>query len=406
MTSRYRVRLTALRAAVIPRAGRSSCVSDEGRDTCRHAAIQGSSSRGSPRSRERAIGQDELPMGRLEAPLFEEFHFMLAVGGHGKTQLAVPSAPAAFRGRVWEVMSRGRGPRVGCPPPEGVDVVYPPSLSAHEEREGESMSAREVYTHGPAFDASLTRRTAAQDGAFFLPHLRAGLRLLDCGCGPGSITLGLAQAVAPGSAVGIDPEERQIVAALALAAQQGVANVTFEVASVYDLPFPEAAFDAVFANNVLWHLRDSLAALREMRRVLRRGGVIGIRDAEVGAEVLTPLTPRLARWQDLWLRVLAHNGGSPLYARHQRRLLLEAGFPRSEAHPSIRGGGTLELTRDHAQHLRSRLEGPNGWDTAIPQGWVTRDEVDELYAELLAWGERPDACFGLPYYAAVGWVDD
>ena len=268
------------------------------------------------------------------------------------------------------------------------------------------MSAREVYTHGPAFDASLTRRTAAQDGAFFLPHLRAGLRLLDCGCGPGSITLGLAQAVAPGSAVGIDPEERQIVAALALAAEQGVANVTFEVASVYNLPFPEAAFDAVFANNVLWHLRDPLTALREMRRVLRRGGVIGIRDAEVGAEVLTPLTPRLARWQDLWLRVLAHNGGSPLYARHQRRLLLEAGFDRSEAHPSVRGGGTLELTRDHAQHLRSRLEGPNGWDTAIPQGWVTRDEVDELYAELLAWGERPDACFALPYYAAVGWVDD
>ena len=84
------------------------------------------------------------------------------------------------------------------------------------------MSEREVYTHGPAFDAFLTRRTAAREGAFFHPHLRAGMRLLDCGCGPGSITLGLA-------------------------AQQGVANVTFEVASVYALPFPEAAFDAAFA---------------------------------------------------------------------------------------------------------------------------------------------------------------
>src|SRR5262249_25721680 len=183
------------------------------------------------------------------------------------------------------------------------------------------MSAREVYTHGPAFDPMLTRRTAAREGAFFLPHLRAGMHVLDCGCGPGSITLGLAHAVVPGSAIGIDLEVRQVAAARALATQQGVGNVTSEGATIHRLPFPDATFDAVFADNVLWHLREPLAALREMRRVLRRGGVVGIRDGEVGAEVLVPLTPHLARWQELWLRVLAHNGASPLYARHQRRLL-------------------------------------------------------------------------------------
>src|SRR5262245_49108904 len=150
------------------------------------------------------------------------------------------------------------------------------------------MSAREVYTHGPAFDPMLTQRTATREGAFLLPHLRAGMHVLDCGCGPGSVTLGLAHAVAPGSAIGIDLEARQVAAARALATQQGVANVTFGVASIYALPFPEGTFDAVFADNVLWHLREPLAALREMRRVLRRGGVIGIRDAEVGAEVLAP----------------------------------------------------------------------------------------------------------------------
>src|SRR5262249_35930961 len=156
------------------------------------------------------------------------------------------------------------------------------------------------------------------------------------------------------------------------------------------------------ADNVLWHLREPLAALREMRRVLRRGGVVGIRDGEVGAEVLVPLTPHLARWQELWLRVLAHNGASPPYARHQRRLLLEAGFDRSEGQVFIRGGGTLDLTREHAQHLRSRLAGLNGWDMAVAQGWVTGDEVNELEAALLTWGDRPDACFALPLYAAVG----
>jgi SAM-dependent methyltransferase len=268
------------------------------------------------------------------------------------------------------------------------------------------VGEREVYTHGPAFDAFLTRRSAAREGAFFLPHLRAGMRLLDCGCGSGSITLGLAAAVTPGRVVGVDADARPIVAARARAAQQDLANVTFAVGSVYALPFPEAAFNAVFANAVLFHLRDPAAALREMRRVLTRGGVIGIRDAEVGAEVLAPPTPHLTRWQDLWLRVLAHNGGSPLYARHLRRLLLDAGFDRCEAQASVRGGGTLELTRDHAQHVRSRLAGPAGWGVAIAQGWVTQDEVDALEAEIVAWGERPDACFALPFYSAVGWVGD
>jgi SAM-dependent methyltransferase len=266
------------------------------------------------------------------------------------------------------------------------------------------VSERDVYVPGPAFDAQLTRRTAAREGAFFLPHLRAGMRVLDCGCGPGSITIGLAAAVAPGQVVGIDVDPRQIAAARALAAQEGVANVVFGAGSVYDLPFPDASFDAVFANAVLFHLRDPLAALRQMRRVLKPDGVVGIRDPEPGSEVVAPPTPRLRRWRELEDRVRAHNGQSPLYARQQRRLLLEAGFARSEAQATVRGGGTPEVTRAHAQHMRTRLDGPAGWDRAVAHGWVTRDEVEELLAEILAWGERPDAFFALPLYSAVGWV--
>ena len=70
------------------------------------------------------------------------------------------------------------------------------------------------------------------------------MRLLDVGCGPGSITLGLAEAVAPGEVVGVDLQPAQVEQARALAAERGVANVRFEVASAYALPFPDAAFDA------------------------------------------------------------------------------------------------------------------------------------------------------------------
>jgi ubiquinone/menaquinone biosynthesis C-methylase UbiE len=55
----------------------------------------------------------------------------------------------------------------------------------------------------------LARRAADQRGGFFLQHLRPRMRMLDCGCGPGSVTIGLAEAVAPGDAFGIDIEPRQ-----------------------------------------------------------------------------------------------------------------------------------------------------------------------------------------------------
>ena len=60
------------------------------------------------------------------------------------------------------------------------------------------------------FQQLLRRRNAETNAAHLLPHLKPGLRLLDFGCGPGSITVGLANAVNPGEVHGIDKEESQI----------------------------------------------------------------------------------------------------------------------------------------------------------------------------------------------------
>lgn len=79
-------------------------------------------------------------------------------------------------------------------------------------------------------------RTATDFAGFFLPYLQPGMRLLDCGCGPGTITIGLAAAVAPGEVVGIDLEAAQINLAQTQAAQANVTNARFEVANVYELP--------------------------------------------------------------------------------------------------------------------------------------------------------------------------
>ncbi len=85
----------------------------------------------------------------------------------------------------------------------------------------------ETYTHGYDLryvDAILTQRRAGEALAFLLPHLRPGLRVLDCGCGPGSITADVAELVAPGEVVGVDLEPSQLEIARQRAAERGLAN--------------------------------------------------------------------------------------------------------------------------------------------------------------------------------------
>src|SRR5262245_34757282 len=114
------------------------------------------------------------------------------------------------------------------------------------------MPDQEQYTPGYTQNASgfLARRTVESHAAFLLPYLRPGLRVLDCGCGPASITCGLARLVQPGRVVGCDRDASQIELARARAMTESVDNVTFEVGSIYELPLAAGSFDVVVAHAV------------------------------------------------------------------------------------------------------------------------------------------------------------
>lgn len=242
---------------------------------------------------------------------------------------------------------------------------------------------------GSGFASTFPDRTASRDADFFLPHLKPGMRVLDCGCGPGSITIGLAEAVTPGEVVGIDMQADEIVRARALAREQRVENLRFEVASIYKLPFGDGCFDAIFAHGVLMHLHDPVRALHEMRRVLDPSGIVGIRDFEV-VRIRTPSTPLLERVEDLWRRGIEHRGVNPRFARHQRQALVQAGFVRSEAMVNVGYGGTTEATRRSAVQAVADFRHAVV-PIALEQGWATQEELTSLCLEIVTWGERPDA---------------
>ena len=170
----------------------------------------------------------------------------------------------------------------------------------------------EKYTHGhaPATLQQHAQRTADEAAAFLLPHLRPGMRLLDVGCGPGSITRGLAQRLAPGPVVGIDLSREALDGARRDTAARGLSNLQYEEGSVYQLRFADASFDVVYAHQVL----------REMIRVVKPGGLVAVRDVDWGTAAYWPRDPWIDRFVEVHHQAWYRNGGEPQMGRQLRAL--------------------------------------------------------------------------------------
>lgn len=267
-----------------------------------------------------------------------------------------------------------------------------------------SALGQEEYVHGYTEEhrTFLSTRTAQREAAFFLPFLKPGMRLLDCGCGMGALTTSLAEWLAPGDVIGIDREDSQINAARDWARQKGVKNVRFETGSIYEIPYPDASFDAAFAYTVLEHTREPLQAIREMRRVLKPGGVIGLCDPDYEGQLWAPASPGLAELMQI-MRRFSEEHASPYYARHQRGYLLEAGFSPTQGFAQAVGGGSDQMTPFMFRNIiKPTIETIRPW--IVETGHATEEHIDELLTEMEAWSQKPDAFFGLMHCAAVGWA--
>jgi arsenite methyltransferase len=109
--------------------------------------------------------------------------------------------------------------------------------------------------------------------------LRAGETVLDLGSGGGIDVILSAKRVGPtGHAYGLDMTDEMLALARRNAADAGIPNVTFLQGLIEEIPLPDASIDVVISNCVINLSTDKPSVLREIGRVLRPGGRIGISD--------------------------------------------------------------------------------------------------------------------------------
>ena len=258
------------------------------------------------------------------------------------------------------------------------------------------------YTHG--HDASVLRshnsRTVENSAAHLVPHLRAGRSLLDIGCGPGTITSDLAKRVAPGEVIGIDPAS-EVIAAASAQLDDDVANCTFRTGDVYRLDFGDNTFDIVHAHQVLQHLTDPVAALREMRRVTKPGGVVSVRDADYGGMTWAPHRPLLDRWLELYHQLTHHNDAEADAGRYLLGWVQAAGFSEITPTSSTWTFAEPEARLWWGDLWANRIIESNFGAQAKEFGFADDAELAELAAAWREWAAQPDGFFVCPHAECI-----
>jgi SAM-dependent methyltransferase len=279
-----------------------------------------------------------------------------------------------------------------------------PPTEPDAKKDDMTSPASDRYTHGhhASVVGQHARRTAERDAGYLLSRLRPGMRLLDIGCGPGTITTGLARAVAPAEVVGIDVAPAVIEEAARHLAESGVTNARFEVASVYALPYDDASFDVVHAHQVLQHLAKPADAAREAFRVLKPGGLLAVRDADYATMQAWPRLPEIDRWLEVYHAVATRNGADADAGRRLPAWLREAGFEAVETTGDAIVFAEPDAVRNWGLSWAERILRSSLAEQAVEYGIASRADLEAISTGWRRWADSPDALFMYTNIQSIG----
>jgi SAM-dependent methyltransferase len=268
-------------------------------------------------------------------------------------------------------------------------------MPTSQEKPQDTPRETAVYTHGhhESVLRSHTWRTAANSAGYLFGSLKPHMKILDIGCGPGTITADLAALVPDGHVTGVDQASGVLDQARATAAARGLTNVDFAVADVHALDFPDDTFCVVHAHQVLQHVGDPVRALREMRRVTKPGGFVAVRDSDYAAMTWYPASAGLDDWLDLYRRVARANGGEPDAGRRLKSWALRAGLTDITASSGTWTYSTAEEREWWSGLWADRTLASAYAERATEGGHATAEQLRAVSDAWREWGTQDDGWF-------------
>ena len=257
----------------------------------------------------------------------------------------------------------------------------------------------DVYAHGhhPSVLRSHTTRTAENSAAHLIPHLYRGADLLDVGCGPGTISVDLAERVFPGEVHALDRSADVIEHARELNRSRSSDALEFRVGDAYAIDLPDASKDIIHAHQVLQHLSDPVSALREWRRVVRPGGIVAARDSDYGSFAWAPNNPLLDRWMALYQALARTNGAEPDAGRYLLGWAQSAGFTDVTATSSTWTFAEPESRAWWGDLWAERVLHSSFREQSLALGLTDESELERIAATWRDWAAQEDGFFMVPH---------
>jgi ubiquinone/menaquinone biosynthesis C-methylase UbiE len=256
-----------------------------------------------------------------------------------------------------------------------------------------------TYSHGhhESVVKSHAQRTVENSAAFLIPHIQKHHRILDIGCGPGSITVGFANLAPEGEVIGGDAVKEVLPQGEALAREQNLSNISFRQLDANALPFENDAFDVTFCHQVLQHVGDPVAILKEMRRVTKPGGIVAARDADYRGFILYPEMEGLEHWSQLYDKLAKANGTQPNAGRYLQHWAREAGFdPSNISFTWDVWDWQQEQAKAFGRGWIDRVLHSNFAASARKHGLATESDLQSISQTWKEWAESEYASIMLP----------
>ncbi len=244
-------------------------------------------------------------------------------------------------------------------------------------------------------DRAHATRTIANSAAYLSGHLAPGLDVLDVGCGPGSITAEFAARVAPGGTVlGIDYSAEVIDRAQSAFSDSGA---TFQAMDLYALDIADDSYDIAHAHQVLQHVSDPVAALREMKRVIRPGGIVAVRDADYAGMHWAPHSPEMDNWMSVYRQVAKANDAEPDAGRFLVKWARQAGLSDVTATADAWLFASPERREWWGSTWAERVISSSLAEQAVELDLATRAELVAMATGWRTWIDEQDGWFVCPH---------